>query len=440
MQFIAANLYKNKKGRKVELPHQTKRPMKSIKKILDSIFVRINVTHKWQRDFLIELFELIFSKQGRINYTNLARFSKYNESTFRRNFKKFFNWLNFNLEIMRLAGFGISFLTSHQVIAAIDCSYIPKAGKRTFGVDYFFSGCAGRTKKGLEVSLLSLINVQKAKAWALDIIQTPAKLSAKQGDASQYTRIDFYLEQVLDLLPQLQQVIYFVADGFYAKTKVFNTLTHNGKQLITKLRPDANLRFLFKGTHPKGKRGPKTKYAGKVFWKKLDLRKWQSIGIDYKFEHLKIYSIILNSPYFKRDFRIVLLLNTKTNKYILLASTDLNLDPRLIVQFYQLRFKIEFLFRDAKQYTGLTQCQARDDQSIDFHFNMSMAAVNIAQLCLIQDSTIHSMNSLVRKAYNTRLVSWLFSQLSSEAKFDLIFDINHPSLKNVLNFGCLKKE
>jgi len=410
--------------------------MKSIKKILESIFVRINVTHKWQANFLFELFELIFSIQGRINYTNLARYSKYNESTFRRNFKKFFDWLNFNLQIMHLAGFRFS----NQVIAAIDCSYISKSGKRTFGIDYFFSGVAGRNKKGLEVSLLSLIDVEKAKAWALDIIQTPANLSKKQGDPSQYTRIDFYMEQILDLIPNLQQVVYFVADGFYAKTKVFNTLTQNGKHLITKLRPDANLRFLYKGTHPKGKKGPKTKYAGKVFWKKLDLRKWQSIGSDYKFERLKIYSIILNSPYFKRNFRIVLVLNSKTNKYVLLASTDLNLDPRSIVQYYQLRFKIEFLFRDAKQFTGLNHSQARDDQSLDFHFSMSMAAVNLAHLTLICDSTINSMNSLVRKAYNTRLVNWLFSQLSSEANFNIILDTNSPQLETVLNFGSLNKK
>lgn len=407
--------------------------MKSIQETLKLIFARINVINKWQQDFLFELFELVFSIQGRINYTNLARYSKYNESTFRRNFKKFFDWLNFNLQIMYLAGVRFS----NPIIAAIDCSYIPKAGKCTFGLDYYFSGAAGCNKKGLEVSLLSLIDVQKAKAWALDIIQTPAKLSAKQGDISQYTRIDFYLEQVVDLLPKLEQVIYFVADGFYAKTKVFNTLTKHGKHLITKLRPDANLRFLYNGPHPKGKKGPKTKYAGKVFWKHLDLRKWESIGVDFKFEHLKIYTKILNSPYFKRNFRIVLILNSKTNKYILLASTDLNLSARSILEYYQLRFKIEFLFRDAKQFTGLNHCQARNDLSLDFHFNLSMAAVNLAQLNMIRDSTIHSMNSLVRKAYNTRLVNWLFSQLSSEAKFNINIDASHPILKSVLNFGCL---
>ena len=206
--------------------------MESIKKILSSIFARITVTHKWQQDFLLEMFELIFSIQGRVNYTNLARFSKYNESTFRRNFKKFFDWLNFNLQIMQLSGLRFSSKSVTEIIAAIDCSYLPKAGKKTFGLDFFYSGVAGRNKKGLEISLLSLIDVQKAKAWTLDVVQTPSKLSAKEGDIKQYTRIDFYLEQILDLLPQLQYVRYFVADGFYAKKKVFQTLASCNKYLI----------------------------------------------------------------------------------------------------------------------------------------------------------------------------------------------------------------
>jgi hypothetical protein len=332
---------------------------------------------------------------------------------------------------MHLAGLRFS----NTVIAAIDCSYLPKAGKRTFGLDQFWSGLAGRNKKGLEISLLSLIDVTADKAWTLSVKQTPAQLSAKEGADGQYTRIDFYLNQILELLPRLRQVLYIVADGYYAKNKVFNTLSKNGKHLITKLRPDANLRFLHTGPHPKNKKGRPSQYAGKVNWKQMDLRRWHSIGADHKYHHLSIYTRILNSPHFQRNLRIVMLLNQRTNKYVLLASTDLEIDARTMVAYYQLRFKIEFLFRDAKQFTGLTHCQARDEQSLDFHFNMSLAAINLLQLYMKQDSTIHSMNSFVRKAYNTRFAKFLFSQLSSKAKFDLI----HPQLETVLNFGCLQR-
>ncbi len=407
--------------------------MTSIKKTLDTIFAKISVRHKWQLIFLLELFEVIFSIQGRVNFSNLARYSKYNECTFRRNFKKFFDWVGINLQIMELAGFRFS--NSNPVIAAIDCSFISKAGKKTWGLDHFFSGAANRTLRGLEISLLSLIDVCSKKAWALDVVQTPPQLLAREGEASQYSRINFYIEQILDLLPQLKQVTYFVADGFYAKIKFFLAILGVKKHLITKLRSDANLRYFFKGKPPKNKRGRKKQYDGKVNWKKLDLRKWVSIGLDYKYPHIKIYALVLNSPYFKLNLKVVLLINTRNNRYALLACTDLNLCARTIVEYYQLRFQIEFLFRDAKQFTGLTHCQARDEQALDFHFNMSLTAINIAQLHMMNDHTNKSMNSLVRKAYNTRFANWLFSKLGPEAKLYL----NDPQLNTVLGYGCLNR-
>lgn len=55
------------------------------------------------------------------------------------------------------------------------------------------------------------------------------------------------------------------------------------KHLITRLRPDANLPYLYAGVHPEDKRGPKTKYASKVNWKHLDLCKWIDIGPGFPF-------------------------------------------------------------------------------------------------------------------------------------------------------------
>jgi transposase len=43
-------------------------------------------------------------------------------------------------------------------------------------------------------------------------------------------------------------------------------------------------------------------------------------------------------------------------KNALLFSTDIHLLPEQIVEYYQARFQIEFIFRDAKQFTGLSDC------------------------------------------------------------------------------------
>ena len=52
----------------------------------------------------------------------------------------------------------------------------------------------------------------------------------------------------------------------------------------------------------------------------------------------------------------MLLLITKGKKIgkSLLYSTDENLDASKIIQYYQLRFQIEFIFRDATKHLGLT--------------------------------------------------------------------------------------
>lgn len=187
----------------------------SIITILGLIFKKVTVKNKSQRRFLEELFDLLPSIRGRFNFCNFARFSIFNEVTFRRNFSKFFDWLNFNFAVIQL---GLKSPTS-ICIAAVDASFISKAGKKTFGLDKFWSGCANATKKGLEISTLALIEVSSSIAWVLDVTQTPSGLSTKEEGEDKYTRINFYIEQILDCLPYLQDVLYIVADGYYAKKK-----------------------------------------------------------------------------------------------------------------------------------------------------------------------------------------------------------------------------
>ena len=131
----------------------------STKSALEQIFDKLNGTTKWQLNFFIEVFDLIYSIQGRFNFQNLTRYSKLNESTFRRNFQKFFDWLDFNLALIRLSGVNLN----EEVIAVFDCSFLTKSGKKTYGLDRFWSGCLNRAVKGLEISMLSLIDVKLEK-------------------------------------------------------------------------------------------------------------------------------------------------------------------------------------------------------------------------------------------------------------------------------------
>jgi len=399
--------------------------------VLGLIFAKVSVKNKSQRNFLEELFSLLPSIRGRFNFCNFERYSKYNEVTFRRNFSKFFDWIGFNYAIIKLWGTA----PQSEFIAAVDASYISKAGKKTFGLDKFWSGCAGITLKGLEISALALINITTGMAWTLDVTQTPSGLSSKEGEIGNYTRIDFYLEQMFDCLPQLVNVRYFVADGYYAKKKVFDAVLAMNKHLITKLRPDANMKYIFDRAKNPNAHGNRI-YGNKVDWKYLDLTLWIEIGAHPKFDHVLIYTQNLYAVQFGRNLKVVVLINTKNGKYVLLASTDLKLTALEIVQFYSLRFQIEFLFRDAKQFTGLNHCQARSEEKLDFHFNMSLAAINLFQLQMkLNGQNNKSMNSFVRKAYNNRIINLLFDELNSKPELMEFLEVKHPAIQKIINLG-----
>lgn len=119
----------------------------------------------------------------------------------------------------------------------------------------------------------------------LDVAQTSPDLKNAEGAKNEYTGANFYLEQFIDCLRQLKNITYIVADGFYTKEKVFRTITFYKKPLITKLKCEANLRYLYTGKQ-NGGRGANRMYAGKVQYD--DLGKWNFEGIDYSHSHLHI--------------------------------------------------------------------------------------------------------------------------------------------------------
>jgi hypothetical protein len=69
---------------------------------------------------------------------------------------------------------------------------------------------------------------------------------------------------------------------------------------------------------------------------------------------------------------------------------------------------MEFRFREAKQCTGLSECQARSKAQLDFHCNASLSAVHIATLAARQQQGNReaplSMARLKRRAFHQHLL------------------------------------
>ncbi len=143
----------------------------------------------------------------------------------------------------------------------------------------------------------------------------------------------------------------------------------------------------------------------------------------------------------KRKLRVVVLVNRKNPakpRYIILASTALELDGRQLVELYAARFQIEFLFRDSKQFAGLSDCQARAQAALDFHFNASLATLNLAraeELLAAPDQSpqVFSMASWKQRKFNERLLDLFIERFA----LDQTWVKNHPGYDELSAYGAI---
>ena len=65
------------------------------------------------------------------------------------------------------------------------------------------------------------------------------------------------------------------------------------------------------------------------------------MGEDIIYDYLQLYAQWLYSKRYHRSLLVVLMRNTKTNKYVFPASTDLQQDPQQVVQYYWIIWLLE---------------------------------------------------------------------------------------------------
>jgi len=97
----------------------------------------------------------------------------------------------------------------------------------------------------------------------------------------------------------------------------------------------------------------------------------------------------------------------------------------LIYLYYHNRFQIEFLYRDGKQHTGLNDCQARDENKLNFHFNASLTSINIAKIA-------HwlSIEKEQRGAFSMADIKTVNHNILLLERFIEVFAVDADSLKN----------
>ena len=411
--------------------------------IVTHILEQMPAINKPQRKFLPTLFATLLAVRGRVNFRNLARYSTYSQRTHQRQFQQPFDFPSFNRRAIAQVTTAATVL-----LAAQDATFIRKSGKQTYGLDKFWNGCAHRTEKGLELSAIAILDVARRTAYPLSARQTPPRPISLTEPSSQLTaalrstsepaetRIDFYLQHLTETLPYLPaQVRYAVFDGAFAKHKFVSGVRSLDLHLISLLRSDANLRYLHTGAQ-RGRGRPKA-YDGKVNF--AELSRLQCAGEVEP--HVTLYSAVVNSVSLKRNIRICMVVNrTKPEKprYVVLFSTDCELSAQTIYDYYTLRFQIEFLFRDAKQFTGLQDCQSRAKETLHFHFNLALASVGVTKIEDLKEQSrpqrqVFSLASWKQRAFNEHLLDEVISRLALEPTVIK----NHPQYDYLRSYGAI---
>lgn len=218
-------------------------------KILEQVFSKIKPIHKKQRDFFILLIQGLIGSAGKRTFRNLSRYMQITEHTFSRQMAKTLDFISINAELIKSAS-----NEKDVLIAAQDASYISKSGKKTYGLDYFWNGSAGKIDKGLEVDVIAVVKVgEKREAYTLSAEQTPAnsipKSERKKKKVTDVSKIDFCLDHLKKTLPQLVAlgIKYIAADAYFAKLKYVAGVVIMGLHVISKLRKDARLRRIYTG-------------------------------------------------------------------------------------------------------------------------------------------------------------------------------------------------
>jgi hypothetical protein len=370
---------------------------------------------------------------GQVSFTNLSRYSSLSERTYRRHFEQPFEFMAMNQCLI-----GKAIAAERFQVGAIDCSFIPKSGKATYGLDRFYNGKASRSERGLEISTIAVIDVAASLGYALSVQQTPASepVTDDSTQAAPITRTDHYLRHLKTTRAAFPASLrHLVADGAYSTFKWVDGVLQLDLEVIGKLRHDANLHYLYEG--PQKPRGRRRLYAGKVSFDELS--PWQALG-EVK-PNVSLYTTLVWSVNLKRRIRVVYLLNQHSPERActaLLFSTDLELDPFELYQAYRARFQIEFIFRDAKQFTGLNDSQARDKQKLDFHFNATLTALNLAKWDAYQQRDtavpfVFSMVTYKRRKLNLHLLQRFIRNLD----LDETSIKSHPNYANLCDYGTL---
>lgn len=258
------------------------------------------------------------------------------------------SWVNLALKI-----FPNPILVNNRFVLIGDGIKIAKEGKKMPGVKCLHQESDSNSKAeyimGHSCQAVCLLVGALATAFAVPLVCRIHE-GVVLSNRSRLTLLDKMLT-LLKCIP-LPSNYYFVADAYYAASKVIHGLLKDGNHLISRVK--SNAIAYYPVSNKKSGRGRPSKYGKKI--------KLRTLFSDFEFQSIKspVYGESCFIKFFSIDLfwrqagvlvRFVAVNHPKRGK-IILMSTDLLLKPIEIIRLYGLRFKIEFSFKQAVHVVG----------------------------------------------------------------------------------------
>jgi putative transposase len=298
-------------------------------------------------------------------------------------------------------------------ILAGDESVVSKAGKKTYGLDHFFSGLQQKVIPSLSFFVVSLVSVNQRRAYPVCVEQTvrseeekaacKAKKEAKNVKSAEpkrkrgrpkgsknkeksevelnpeLLRIQKMVKALLVRIGALLHPVYLAMDGHFGNYPAFQMVRQCELHLISKLRWDAALCFPWDGE------GRKCKYGERVDYAHIPEKYLKSTTVKDGFQTCTYQAQLLHKD-FPVSLNVVIIVKTNLLTqawgHVILFSSDLELSCENLVDYYSLRFQIEFNFRDAKQFWGLEDFMNVNSTAVTNAANLSLFMVNLSQLLM----------------------------------------------------------
>jgi len=307
-------------------------------------------------------------------------------------------------------------------LLAGDETVVTKAGTHTHGLDRFFASLYGKSVPGLAFFTLALVSTQQRRSFPMaveQVVRTPADKAAGRAKAAktaaapapkrkpgrpkgsttkakttvdlspELARIQTLIRALLTRMAGLLPLTYLVLDGHFGNNPALQMARQCNLQLISKLRADSAVYLPYDGSYA-GK-GPHRIYGDKLDPRSLPERYLCQTTLADGIE-TRIYQLEARHKTFGQALNVVVMvktnLTTQAHAHVLLFSSDLTLPYATLIDYYSLRFQLEFNFRDAKQYWGLEDFMNISPTAVTNAANLSLFMVNLVERVL-QDVRRH---------------------------------------------------